>query len=98
MAAKKKAKAKSRSKKKSHSWEEVGKIVGEKIGSEIPKKKCFPWDEPWTWHKHKDDSGCFGRLVFIIALLYILSVKGMLTGISIWSLIALTIGFMLMRL
>jgi hypothetical protein len=80
---------------KSKSWEEIGKVVGKKVGREMKGKKCSPWER---WHpKHDENGGFFGRLLFIIGILAVLSKLGYLDGISVWLKILIGAGFSLMR-
>lgn len=103
MATKKKPAKKRTVKRKEPSWDEIGDAIGKKVEvafSKMDKKKfdnscCSPW---WAMHCHHREGGGFGRLLFIIALLYILSFKGMLAGIPTWNLVLLVLGFWWMRL
>lgn len=77
------------------SWEDIGKIVGGKFGKEFQSKKCSPWE---SWHpKHDENGGFFGRLLFIIGVLVVLSKLGYLGGVSVWLKILIGAGFSLMR-
>jgi len=93
--------------KEDMSWDDIGEVIGKKVGCHMEKfgdkmdekfgkDECCGWKPPWAGHKH-DGGGC-GRFVFIIALLYILSLKGLLVGIPWWALALLVIGFSGMRL
>jgi len=99
----KKKTAKKRTAKKNPTWDEIGDAIGKKIETSFDNidKKCSEDDcgNPW-WKKCtcQHEGGGFGRLLFIIALLYILSFKGMLTGIPSWNLVLLVLGFWWMKL
>jgi len=83
--------AKKKTRKKEPSWTEIGKMAGKKIEKTKPK----PWERAFCIHK--DEGGGFGRLVFIIAVLYAMNTMQMLPGVSIWTQVAIVIGFALMR-
>jgi len=75
---------------KSKSWDDIGKTIGRKMDEE---KSCT-WS---TCYHEKCGGGFFGRLVFIIALLFALSYSGMLVGIPSWVLVLIVIGFAFMK-
>ena len=83
-------------KKKTPSWDEIGKTIGKKIEEKFKDKDFPPWKKPWLFC-HPREGGGFGRLVFIIGLLFALNYAGMLTNIPSWTLVLIVIGFALMR-
>ncbi len=83
--------AKKRAKKKVQSWDQIGKSIGKKMDKTDWKKMCNTND----CHK---ESGAFGRLIFAIALMYILNISGYLTNVSMWAQAALVIGFWWMKI
>ena len=82
--------AKKKTRKKEPSWEEIGKLAGRKIEKTKPK----PWEKAWC---STNNGGGFGRLIFIIAVLYAMNTMQMLPGVSIWTQVAIVIGFSLMK-
>jgi hypothetical protein len=88
---KKKSRKKSASKKEK-SWEDIGQMVGKKVEKEFDTKKCCSWD-----FKSQCDGGFFGRLLFIIGVLMVLSQLGYLDGVSGWLKFLIGAGFALMK-
>lgn len=82
-------------KKKDLSWEEIGSGIAKNIEQE--HKKTKPWTKSWCFHKQENCGGGFGRLIFIIGLMYALHYKGLLTGIPGLVIALIIIGFALMR-
>ena len=84
--------------KRTPGWDKLGKMIGTKIGKEV--EKAEPCEKSWMFKSHNrcDEGGGFGRLLFIMALLFILNTKGYLVGISTWMLVLLVIGFAMMKL
>lgn len=84
-------------KTRAKSWDQIGKIVGEKIEKEFKKEECKPWmSRHFYYEKHKD--GFFGRLLFAIGVLIVLNQMGILQGISVWLQILIGAGFAFMKL
>jgi hypothetical protein len=82
-----------RRKKKRDSWESIGKLVGRQIEKDFDEDECCK--KPW-YHASEGD-GFFGRLIFIIGLLYALNHLGYLNGAPTWTLILIGIGFAFMK-
>ncbi len=84
------------------SWDEIGSVIGEKIGVKMEEafkeEECKGWKKPWFYHKHDGGGGGFGRFIFIMGTLYAMSLSGMLAGIPLWVLAIIVIGFTFMRL
>ncbi len=80
-------------KKKEASWDEIGKMIKNKIEKES-NSECNAWSKSWV---HKSEGGGFGRLIFIIGVLFAFSYLGMLEGIPSWVLILIVLGFIGMR-
>ena len=80
-------------KKKELSWDEIGKAIGKKI--ERVEKEDKPWGKAWMYHH--ESGGGFGRFLFIVGVLYALSIMGVLEGIPLWTVILIVIGFSAMK-
>ena len=89
------AKKRKKSAKKNKSWGEIGQMVGKKVEKEFEEKKCNSW-EKWS-AKSCCDGGFFGRLLFIIGVLIVLSRLGYLDGISGWLKFLIGAGFAFMK-
>ena len=79
--------------KKKPSWNEIGKMIGEKLESE--KIKCHTWEKMRVYHKH--EGGFFGRVLFIIGVLILLNMLGILAVIPVWVQVLIGVGFAFMR-
>ncbi len=99
------AKKKKKTTKKEPTWDEIGKAIGTKIEASsktiIPSSSYTidkpPYMKSWMCY-HKIHEGGFGRLLFIIGVLYALNYAGYLTTIPTWVLVLIVLGFASMRL
>ena len=81
-------------KKREPSWDKIGEMIGRKMEKEFKKKECKTWG-PWTITK--ENGGGFGRFLFIVGVLYSLSLLGYLEAIPLWVSILIVIGFTAMK-
>ncbi len=91
-------------KKKSRSWDDLGEEIGQKIGKEMERgfskahNSKQSWCMPsWIMMPHHEHGGGFGRLLFIIGLIWALNTIGWMPDIGFWPLALIMVGFTLMR-
>ena len=90
--------AKAKSKKKEPSWDQIGEMIGKKMEKTFKKEKCGPpWQKHWMFYQHREGGG-FGRLIFIIGVLFAMDSLGMLANVPVWTLVLIALGFAMMRL
>ena len=90
--------AKAKPKKKEPSWDQIGQLIGKKMEKEFKKEKYDkPWQKHWMFHRRSEGGG-FGRLIFIIGVLFAMDSLGMLLNVPIWALVLIVLGFAMMRL
>jgi len=76
-------------------WDEIGKVIGSKIEKGFKNPGCS-WKGPWVFN-YQDNGGGFGRFLFSLGMVLALYNIGLLTGIPIWTIIMIIIGFSMMR-
>ncbi len=81
--------------KKKASWDEIGKMIGEKLEAEFKGNHYHTWEKVRVYHKH--EGGFFGRALFIIGVLILLNMLGILAAIPVWVQVLIGIGFAFMR-
>lgn len=89
------------------SWDEIGSVIGEKIGEGV--ETAFDrFDEEdrkekakhWFFRRYTCDhghGGGAGRFIFIVSILYAMHLTGALPHLPLWLFAIIVIGFTLMR-
>ncbi len=77
-------------------WDEIGKMVGKKMEKMNDKECCGGWHK-YMFKRHHTDGGFFGRLLFAIGMLILLTTMGVIHGVATWVLVLIGAGFALMK-
>lgn len=84
--------------KKDKSWDSIGKDIGSKIDKASKEGKFDDCCKSWNVKK---DCGCnggfFGRLLFVIGVVWALSTLGHLDGVSAWAIALIIVGFAFLK-
>ena len=79
-----------------NSWEDIGRIIGQKVGSGVQSGEFKSWTKQKFVFKEEHGGG-FGRLLFAIGIIVLLTSMGVIPTMAWWMYVLIIGGFALMR-